>query len=97
MPHTYGLRPYLLKDIRHTEPVQKRFNKRLVGMADLDYSRRLATLGLESLELRRLHHDLLCTYKILSNRMDINYDTINVHSQLGNKDPESSVEIMPKT
>jgi len=94
---SYVWSPHLLKDIRHIESVQKRFTKRLVGMADLDYSRRLATLGLESLELRRLHHDLLCTYKILSNRMDINYDTINVHSQLGNKDPESSVEIMPKT
>jgi len=45
-------------------------------MADLDYSHRLVTLGLESLDLRRLHHDLLCTYKILSSRMDINYDTM---------------------
>ena len=53
--------------------VQKRLTKWLVGMADLDYSHKLPTLGLESLELRRLHHDLLYTYKILSNRMDINY------------------------
>jgi len=94
MPGSYVWSPHLLKDIRHIESVQKRFTKRLVGMADLDYSHRLATLGLESLELRRLHHDLLYTYKILSNRMDINYD--NVHSQLGNKDPGSSVEIMPQ-
>jgi len=68
--------PHLLKDITHIESVQKRFTKRLFRTADLDYSHRLTTLGLESLELRQLHHDLLCTYKILSNRMDINYDTV---------------------
>jgi len=73
---SYVWSPHLLKDIRQIESVQKCFTKRLVGMSDLDYSHRLATLGLESLELRRLHHDLLCTYKILSNRMDINYETM---------------------
>jgi len=73
---SYVWSPHLLKDIRQTESVQMRFTKRLVGMSDLDYCHRLATLGLESLELRHLHHDLLCTYKILSNRMDINYETI---------------------
>jgi len=72
----YVWSPHLLKDVRQIESVQKRFTKRLVGMSDLDYSHRLTTLGLESLELRRLHHDLLCTYKILSNRMDMNYETM---------------------
>jgi len=67
---------HLLKDITQIESVQKRFSQWLVGMSDLDYCHRLATLGLESLELRPLHHDLLCTYKILSNRMDINYETM---------------------
>ena len=78
----YVWSPHLLKDIRQIESVQKRFTKRLLGMSDLDYSQRLATLGLESLELRRLYHDLLCTYKILSNRMDINYENMfTVNSQ----------------
>jgi len=35
-------------------------------MSNLTYSERLAYLGLESLELRRLLQDLVCTYKILS-------------------------------
>jgi len=71
---SYVWSPHLLKDMRQIESVQKRYNKQLVGMSDLDL--RLATLGLESLELRRVHHDLLCTYKILSNRIDINYDAM---------------------
>jgi len=45
-------------------------------MSNLDYNHRLATLGLESLELSRLQHDLLYTYKISSNRININYATI---------------------
>ena len=58
---SYVWSPHFLKDIRQIESVQKHFTKQLVGMSNLDYSHRLATLGLESLELRRLHHDLLCT------------------------------------
>ena len=50
---------HLLKDIRQIESVQKHFTKRLIGMSNLDYNHTLATLGLESLELRRLQHDLL--------------------------------------
>ena len=36
-------------------------------MANRTYTERLAITGLESLELRRLRYDLICTYKILSN------------------------------
>ena len=35
---SYVWSPLLLKDIKHIESVQKRFTKRLVSMADLDYS-----------------------------------------------------------
>jgi len=62
--------PHLMKDIKQIESVQKRFTKRLISMSNL---RLMATLGLESLEPRRLQHDLLCIYKILSNRFNINY------------------------
>ena len=44
--------------IRKIESVQKRFIKRLPGLNFLDYHERLALLGLESLELRRLKADL---------------------------------------
>ena len=46
--------PYLVKDIKRVESVQRRFTKRLSGMSNLTYSEWLASLGLESVELRRL-------------------------------------------
>ena len=60
--------------IRKIETVQKRFTKRLPGFNFLDYHERLALLGLESLELRRLKADLCMTYKIMFNLVDLNID-----------------------
>ena len=42
-------------------------------MSNLTYSERLASLGLESLELRRLLQDLVYTYKILSTELNTNH------------------------
>jgi len=47
------------------EKVQRRFTKRLQSLKHLQYSIRLTRLGLPSLELRRLHLDLLYCYKIV--------------------------------
>ena len=60
--------------IRKIEAVQKRFTERLPGLNFLDYHERLALLGLESLELRRLKADLCMTYKIMFNLVDLNVD-----------------------
>ena len=57
-PHTKG-------DIECIERVQRRFTKRLPGLKNLTYSQRLKHVNLPSLELRRLHADLLMCYKIL--------------------------------
>ena len=57
--------PCLKKDIELLEKVQRRFTKRLHGLKHLKYGVRLAHLGLPSLELRRLHLDLLYCYKII--------------------------------
>jgi len=46
------------------EKVQRRFTKRLSGLRHLSYSDRLQVLGLQSLERRRLSHDLILVYKI---------------------------------
>jgi len=56
--------PYKLKDINRTESVQRHFTKRLPGLSHLNYTNRLKSLVLETLELRRLHHDLIYTYKV---------------------------------
>jgi len=42
-------------------------------MSNLTYSERLVSLGLESLELRRLLQDLVCAYKILSTEQTTNH------------------------
>ena len=60
---------HLIKHIKQIESVQRRFTKRLPGMTSRTYRERLAVTGLESLELRRLIYDLVCTYKILSNKL----------------------------
>ena len=51
--------------IKLIESVQRKFTKRLPGYSHLDYASRLDRLEMESLELRRLHTDLIQTYKIL--------------------------------
>ena len=43
--------------------VQRRFSKRFARCSDLMYCERLATLGLDRLELRRLRFDLIYVYK----------------------------------
>ena len=47
------------------ENVQRRYTKRVPGMASLTYSERLHKLKLQSLEMRRLHYDLVQTFKIV--------------------------------
>jgi len=54
--------PHLKQDIRRIEKVQRRFTKRLRGFKDLAYK---AKVDLPSLELRRLHLDLIYCYKIV--------------------------------
>jgi len=57
--------PVLKKDIVSIEKVQRRFTKRLPGLKNLTYQERLNHLNLYSLELRRLHADLVMFCKIV--------------------------------
>jgi len=52
-------------EIEETEKVQRRFTKRLKGLKNVWYSDRLCRLRLPSLELRRLHLDLIVCYKLV--------------------------------
>ena len=70
--------PYKKKDIKKIEDVQRDYTRRIKGMNGLDYSERLQTLKLPSLEFRRLRGDLIEVYKILHNI----YDPITTHSLL---------------
>jgi len=66
--------PYLKQDINLIESVQRRFTKRFPGFGKYTYSKRLEFLDLPSLELRRLHFDLVWAYKIIFGHVDIRSD-----------------------
>jgi len=67
-----GLRITQLTSVCKVERVQRKFTKRLLGCSKLSYADRLARLKLESLKVRRLRHDLILTYNILSGLSDMN-------------------------
>jgi len=70
------------QDIKRVESMQRRFTKRLPGMSHLKYTARQTSLGLETLELRRWHLDLVLTYKILFGKLDTDcMDMFTVRSQ----------------
>jgi len=66
--------PHLKQDIESVENVQRRFTKRLPGFKKFSYQEKLRRLDLPSLELCRLHCDLLWCYKIIFGYVDINFD-----------------------
>ena len=63
----------LKKDTELIEKVQCRFTKRLPGLKHMSYNERLHYLRLSSLELWRLHLDLICCYKIVFGVVDLNF------------------------
>jgi len=63
--------PYLIEHIHKIEGVQKYFTKRLYGFSLLSYVDRLARLNAPSLELRRLHFDLVMYFKIIHGIIDV--------------------------
>ena len=63
--------PYTVKDLDAIEAVQRRFTKRLLNFSTLPYAERLKCLNLRTLELRRLHSDLIYCYKILFGFIDV--------------------------
>jgi len=60
-----------VKDINAIEAVQRRLTKRIPSMTNLTYCQRLRELGIESLQLRRLRADLLLTYKLVFDLLDM--------------------------
>ena len=67
---------YLLRDINQLESVQRFFTCSLPGMSQLPYYKRLTTLDLQSLELRRIPRDCLYLYKMLHNIIDSKFNDI---------------------
>jgi len=63
--------PYLQKDIRCLEKIQRRATKMVHGWKNIAYDERLEILGLILLEKRRLRGDLIEVFKILTDRENI--------------------------
>jgi len=62
--------PYLCKDVNVLEQVQRTFTRRVCAACNipaLHYEERLRLFGLQRLELRRLHSDLVEIFKIVHN------------------------------
>ena len=53
------------------ESVQRQFSKRIPACGHLSYLERINFLNLETLEWRRLKYDLVLTYKIVFNKIDL--------------------------
>jgi len=68
--------PSLIKDIDLIEQVQKRFTKHLRCLDGVAYTDRSQRLNLPSLELQRLHLDLVFFYKIVFGIVHINSDEL---------------------
>jgi len=65
-----GWSPLTLQDIDAIERVQKRFTNSLPELRECSYEVHLKRLSLQSLELRRLHNDIIWCYKIVFGFVD---------------------------
>jgi hypothetical protein len=75
--------PHLLKHINSLERVQKYFTKQIPSLRQFSYPERLALIGLEPLEVRRLKFDLILYYKSFHNLIDLPHNVyFNVQSNL---------------
>ena len=75
--------PYFKCDSDAVERVQRRFTKRLPGLRFCTYIERLKKLDLASLELRRLHCDLLMCYKIVFGLIKLDFDEFFTFNPVG--------------
>ena len=73
--------PSLKCDVTAVEKVQRRFTKLLPGFRNLSYAERRSKLNLTTLELRRLHNDLVMCYKIMFNiiRLEFSNSSRSTH------------------
>jgi len=73
------------QDIECIKRVQRRYTKRLPGLKTYSYESTLQRLNLTTLELRRLHIDLVWCYKIvfgLDRLVDVKFDDFFKHALL---------------
>jgi len=65
--------PYTVTNIIKIESVQRSFTKRLPGLSNLSYTKRLELLGIDGLEIRWLRYYLVFVYKMLFGFVDVKF------------------------
>ena len=68
--------PYLVHDIKLLESVLRAHTRRIPTLRTLSYKDRLATLNLQSLEVRRIIRDLTMVYRILHGLTSLEPDSL---------------------
>jgi hypothetical protein len=86
--------PLNIDDIDKIERIQRRYTKRIVGLSHLSYAERLVNCDLEPLELRRLHADLIMTFKIVKGVVDLNFDDFFSYAPVSSRG--NSLKLYPK-
>jgi len=66
------VRRIISRILKQIERVQRRFSKRLPGLKEFTCEERLKFMAWPTLELRRLHTDLIWSYKILFGLVHLN-------------------------
>ena len=64
-------RPYLRKDIKQLERIQKRFTKMISGCKKMNYGQRLEKLNLTTLEERHHRADMIQVFKVINDRSNV--------------------------
>ena len=74
--------PYLKKDIREIEAVQRRATKQINNLKDMSYRERLESLRLPNLLYRRGRGDMIECYKLLNGKYDPEVSNVlTLHNQ----------------
>jgi len=83
--------PYLVKDIKLVEGVQRRATKMVQGIQHLNYDDRLNYLDLMRLEKRRVRSDLIETFKFMKGMYDIEKDIFFEMDESGRRGHEQKL------
>ena len=74
--------PFFKEDMKLVEKVQRRATKMITEVKELSYEDRLRALHLPSLLHRRRRGDMICTYKIMTGKVNIDKDDFFKASKL---------------
>ena len=75
---SFGFLLYLVRDKQLIDKVQRRYSKTVANLTKKAYEDRPAILKLPILTSRRIFNDLVCTFKILNRKFNVDLSSIFV-------------------